>query len=80
MAPVSGLNALNLLRPARVLMTKAALEAVRASAGKVAKKPAAASKKPVAAKKPAAASEGSAAAVPAKAKPKAPRRPAKDKE
>ncbi len=28
-SPVSGLNALNLLRPSRVLMTKAALEAVR---------------------------------------------------
>jgi large subunit ribosomal protein L4 len=31
-APVSGLNALNLLRPKRVLITKAALEAVRSSA------------------------------------------------
>ncbi len=33
-APVSGLNALNLLKPKRVLITKAALEAVRASAKK----------------------------------------------
>jgi len=33
-APVSGLNALNLLRPRRVLMTKAAIEAVRAAAKK----------------------------------------------
>ncbi len=33
-APVAGLNALNLLRPNRVLMTKAALEAVRTAAGK----------------------------------------------
>ena len=33
-APVAGLNALNLLRPHRVLMTKAALEAVRAAAKK----------------------------------------------
>ncbi len=33
-APVSGLNAWNLLRPRRVLMTKAALDAVRARAAK----------------------------------------------
>ena len=33
-APVAGLNALNLLRPRRVLMTKAALEAVRSAAKK----------------------------------------------
>ncbi len=32
-SPVSGLNALNLLQPRRVLMTKAALDAVRARAG-----------------------------------------------
>jgi large subunit ribosomal protein L4 len=32
-APVAGLNALNLLSPQRVLMTKAALEAVRSRAG-----------------------------------------------
>jgi large subunit ribosomal protein L4 len=32
-APVSGLNALNVLQPARVLMTTAALDAVRARAG-----------------------------------------------
>jgi len=33
-SPVSGLNALNLLQPRRVLMTKAALDAVRARASK----------------------------------------------
>jgi large subunit ribosomal protein L4 len=33
-APVAGLNALNVLRPRKVLITKAALEAVRESAGK----------------------------------------------
>ncbi|MBI3837305.1 MAG: 50S ribosomal protein L4 [Planctomycetia bacterium] len=33
-SPVSGLNALNLLSPRRVLMTKAALDALRARAGK----------------------------------------------
>ena len=33
-APVSGLNALNVLKPRRVLMTKAALDAVRANAPK----------------------------------------------
>ena len=33
-APVSGLNALNLLRPKRVLITKAALEAIRAAGKK----------------------------------------------
>jgi large subunit ribosomal protein L4 len=33
-APVSGLNALNLLRPKRVLITKAALEAVRSASKK----------------------------------------------
>ncbi len=33
-SPVSGLNALNLLQPRRVLMTKAALDAVRARANK----------------------------------------------
>jgi large subunit ribosomal protein L4 len=32
-APVSGLNALNVLQPARVLMTTAALDAMRAKAG-----------------------------------------------
>jgi large subunit ribosomal protein L4 len=92
-APVSGLNALNLLRPNRVLMTKAALEAVRTAAGKShgeakAKKAGAAGRpaKAKAAKK----SEGKAVKSEAKAKapakraaadkekPKAPRRPAKD--
>ncbi len=33
-SPVSGLNALNVLRPKRVLMTKAALEAIRAASDK----------------------------------------------
>jgi large subunit ribosomal protein L4 len=94
-APVAGLNAHNLLRPARVLMTKAALEAVRTSAGKVhAGKAPGAGERPAKAKatkkaagkpsKPASKAKGEPKAATsdaaAKEKPKAPRRQAKDKE
>jgi large subunit ribosomal protein L4 len=50
--PISGLNALNLLRPKRVLMTKAALDSLRSAAKKGAEgKPAASQKSTTAGKK-----------------------------
>ncbi len=75
-APVSGLNALNLLRPHRVLMTKAALEAVRSAAqkskgsdeGSVATKTASKAKAPAKAKAPVKAAAAAKKAAPAKKK------------